>query len=134
MCLVTRQKKALVAKKDIIVYKAVNRKLGSAFYTSGIVYDVGSYHESEIVVEKEFKSFFDNTVEDSYPDKFAKDLTHISKGLHSMTGKRFGAFSKKYPNYYLFIQCTIPMGAEYYKDNTGLYVSDKLIVNKIIEV
>ena len=162
MCLVTKQKEAKIATKDIVVYKIIHKtETGGEilykslyFYNNAIIYELNVEYNQEIGINEidtllSF-CFHDNISAKQYTDflrihKEAKELNWvegtlpnfksyiddsdyvvIGRGLHSATNLNRGI---RYITYISdgLLQCIIPKGSEYYKDSTGLIVSNKLI-------
>lgn len=140
MCLITRQKKAKIAKEDITCYKLVNstsstKKVCADNYD--FEYTLGKLYQTEMVVNNIPQCYADDLVAEYYKfkpytmDRVTKNLIHVHEGFHSAISiQRF-----KDADYYICfnricVECTIPKGSKYYKDGTGLLVSNKIIINK----
>ena len=141
MCLITEQKKAKIAKKDIKVYKEV--EIYSNIISSmvqGFQYIIGKKYSTELTPKPvsglrigiDFK-VQDEIVAMAYPQVFCAygyrittndNIKVISEGFHS--------FKTKARSYYNAI-CIIPKGSEYFEDKTGLIVSNQIIIKEIIK-
>jgi len=136
MCLITTQKKPLIAKKDITVYKLLdpNYKSPYTYYQ----YKPGKLVKAKIKDSHEwcgFDSIDQAWLDEHYPTWFEsardhkplKSLKCIGSGLHSAAteDRLYGTKAKGE----MIVKCTIPKGSEYYKDATGLRVSNQLIVH-----
>ena len=141
MCLVTKQRRAKIAKKDITCYKRLHPDLRS--YYQNFKYSVGVLVTRELRVEYNIKDWFplDSHVAIVYGDPMymkgsfmfsdrneilrTKSANQISDGLHaSLSIDRIGGVSV-----YEFV---IPAGSEYFIDKTGLIVSNQImLVNDI---
>ena len=152
MCLITNDKTKYVATEDITVFKMMSSPYDEVKGAVGrsLIYGDHSYMlgEQPEVEMKESGSWVvhDDAVSDAcenilpefiasnnYFDATKKQremFISIGAGYHSMTkerGRNEGWW------YDVLVECTIPKGAEYYKDMTGLYVSNKLVVNKVVD-
>lgn len=130
MCLVTTQKKPKIAKKAITVYKFLYN--GSSPYQCfpyelGKLYSVGMKEsDDEITYDKIATEALEQYREGG------KKIRYIGQGFHSILAKKRVKRCDESGNQ-LYI-CTIPKGAEYYTDNTGLIVSNKIKIRKEIEI
>jgi hypothetical protein len=141
MCLITNDKTKYIAEEDITVYKVLaftedEEYCGRSLFHGYHQYKWGEQPEVEIKESREWTTHDDivtNKCREIYP-QFKLDYwgTSISKeqrdmfmcigaGYHSMTRERID-----WGEYSLVVKCIIPKGAEYYKDMTGLYVSNRL--------
>jgi hypothetical protein len=141
MCLVTFQKEPFIAQKDMIVFKTVrimNGKLIPSIFTDFWQYVIGALNETKI--ERIYKniSFADNIASKYFKEKYKIPSTSdilllgawaIGPGFHSY--KHIARDTYLYGNQTL-VKCTIPAGSEYFEDPTGLVVSNKIIVDKIL--
>lgn len=139
MCLITKQKKAKIAKKDITVYKKVN------LYSDKITSEVRKF---EYEIEKEYTTvltpksiaglsigtdftMYDEAVNKAYPISSLYEYVIPSNVNLNVISEGFHAFKRKDRCYYNAI-CTIPKGSEYFEDATGLIVSNQIIIKEII--
>lgn len=109
MCLQTTQKDPLIAKRDIICYKLVEKSIETDKYRSFYLYspvELNTYYYSKLI----------NEYACSYYNK-------INFGLHSFTSKKqaikYAKRASLFPNNMgEIIKCIIPAGSEYYKGKT----------------
>lgn len=134
MCLITRQKKALIADEDITVFKILTEKNYSIYQL--FKYKLGKTYTEKIKHSKTWccLGILDVVwLESNYPCGWVRepDLICLGKGFHSIDNLE----SAKYvlmesSEYHKIYECTIPKGSEYYKDAVGFMISNSLIVNK----
>ena len=157
MCLLTNQLKPHIAKKDITVYKTLAKTYSDVLckhiYISpykNMEYVPGVLYKTRIKITKLINDVspaisFDHRTLNSYymhvcsigenPLIATKLLLKcnrtrsIDTGFHATTSpERFkNGLEKQHENIYLFI---IPKDAQYYKDNTGLIVSNEIMMQK----
>ncbi len=130
MCLVTKQKEALIAENDIPIWKLLTKeKLG---YFFSFPYIFNTVYQTKMKIDNIPVNYFDNVVADYYNFKDfiedSKTLTHIHEGLHSFIDKER---IKNYRSNHLCINSIvvegiIPKGSLYYIDYTGLVVSNQI--------
>jgi hypothetical protein len=143
MCLVTTQKKPKVAKKNITVYKALNVDNNGfirAVFQHGYHYELGKLNSTKIKVNTYFDECFDKQADICflYTTGFHSsdaidngDAISISEGFHSAkTEARLFDICNN-DNEVKIFKCTIPSGALYYEDFSGLVVSNEIIINEI---
>lgn len=153
MCLITTQQEPLITEEDIISYKTLTNKLRSIYYNS-YQYNIDELNEIEIKESDEWKPY-DNRDErwicehinygnassslrkKGYTSTAAfkilcandKTLKCFGQGFHTDLIKdkthRFGS---------AYVQCTIPKGSLYYKNDIGLVISNQLIVNRVLDI
>jgi hypothetical protein len=140
MCLITRQKEAIILSEDKIVYKVLTGDMTSTFF--GYTYELNLLNECKIRREKTYRGAFDNIAANKYRLKDVdwsmedpvedEKLTAISSGFHAFITKdrAIGYMGNRSDK--ILYECTIPAGSEYYEDETGLCVSNKIIINKLI--
>ena len=141
MCLVTKQRKAKIAKKDITCYKQLGYGLVSRYmkyrYYVGVVvtrplhveFNINDWFPLDQIVSNEY-----GEVKDGYRyserEKLirTKRANEVSSGLHaSLTTDRLEENVEH--GLYEFL---IPAGSEYFTDKTGLIVSNQImLVNDI---
>lgn len=132
MCLVTRQTEPKVMENDLIVYKIVARDLmsGEAIveyqsYYHYYLWKKGVLKETKMVTgsyqwcdcEK-----FDSETHDAYPDKSGK-FTEVSEGFHAFKTKKRAGYSGVFLKQFL-----IPKGSLYYEDESGMIVSNQMMM------
>lgn len=134
MCLVTPNKEKKIAEEDMIVYKILNEDL-SPFYWEGEAYEIGKLNEIEIQETSDFTDFDEISIR--YNKGYKRDeLVSFGQGFHSAKSiDRIRDIRKAYsiPVPVLFT-CIIPKGSEYYEDNSGLLVSNKIIIKEKYEL
>lgn len=139
MCLITVQKKPLEAKKDIIVYKEVSKQKGKNIYESiynNFIWELNKLYKTDLKKDSRLIYYDEESMIHyvSIPDNL---LTSISEGFHSMDKNRARettSYNEAYDFDSVVIECKIPKGSLYYKDETGLYVSNQLIVLKEVKL
>lgn len=132
MCLITRQKKAIVTTADMIVYKVVSTSLSSIYYK--FQWEVGVVYQQKLSIGSfivNHTKCYDDLVEEVYKLVFSVrktygDLIVINEGFHSFisTLRTIGTLwvDRK------LVRCLIPAGSEVFFDETGLVVSNKLMI------
>jgi hypothetical protein len=132
MCLVTKQKVAKIAKEDITCYKILGANLRTPYM--GYTYNVGKLYKVKLSVRWTNNwCSFDAKTDKAYLRKSGGDMVvnEIEKGFHAALKvdrlkdvwgvKRYGVF-----------EFLIPTGSEYFRDKTGLIVSNRImLVNDI---
>lgn len=146
MCLVTNQQKAKIAKKDIHVFK-VMIPTNDPMLVRSLIYQYGWYlgkvEKTDIVVKGKVSKHRQLHVWDSiagrayfkYEDmgqltvRTNKPLWPrtilITEGFHSAL-----SYDRVKETSALIYEAVIPAGSEYYKDKTGLIVSNQLMIVK----
>ncbi len=140
MCLITDDKTLYIAREDIVVYKYLSEiytldsgekaacsLTGKFWYTPGIKYSTQIEESNswkcadDTAYSWEKKSFEGNSIK--------KKLLCIGQGFHSYKTKKRAVegYEEMEMSQRLF-KCIIPKWASYYQDNTGLIVSNTLIV------
>ena len=136
MCLITEQKEPFIADEDIVIWKSVhiNNDIIYPLYraSSKFTYKLGKLHETEMVANNIGADFFDHNVCRKY-NLFGSvseiqikmsELTNVHEGFHACL------FCDRDDN--INIKGIIPKEALYYKDATGLVVSNKIILQEIL--
>ena len=124
MCLVTKQRKAKIAKKDIVCYKLLADYLSSIYFACS--YRKGVLMRTDLQVHKAVKGDMNECFDNScyklyYP--YTGQTNIISQGFHAaLSVKRLKG---KGWSIYEFL---IPAGSEYFIDKTGLIVSNQIIL------
>jgi hypothetical protein len=128
MCLATTQKNPKIAKKAITTYKFLE-DLSSPYQSFD--YELGKTY-STLMEESSDKSTYDDISTEALKEyrKTGKKIRYIGPGFHSVLKKARVKSCNEYRELYI---CTIPKGAKYYTDNTGLIVSDKIKIRKEID-
>jgi hypothetical protein len=159
MCLITAQKKALIAQEDFIVYKYLRvidedtlQKIYRApyhiteynlgeLYTTTIEEISDDDHFDKVAFDSVDSDLLDNLFKDSkgernwciawYNGDEPADLKYFGSGFHAMTTLERAENVSNMHEYRLF-ECTVPAGSEYYLNPSDLIISDKIIINKQI--
>ena len=158
MCLITSQKKALIAEYDLTVYKWLNVDR----YSDGSVSYSAPYQKTDYILNELYtteiadvegnwdKCAFDN-IDSKALDKLYKDsegrdnwnpswysgdepadVRYIGSGFHAcLTLER--AKSIEFMSNKRIFECTVPAGSEYYLNPSNLIVSNNIIIHKEIE-
>lgn len=136
MCLVTEHREPLTAEEDTVVYIILRPNLRSIY--KGFVYELGKSYKT-VLDPRNIGSgnvWSADEITSSYYGwksvgwKFS-NLLAISKGFHSY--QNYQRAIEQLDELETLVQCTIPKGCIYYKDSTGLLLSNQLRVDKIIE-
>lgn len=143
MCLITRQSKPVVLKNDITVYKLlIPRTYCSArshFFPRTYLYEECYKTEITINCMGSDIAWWDEKVSKEYQllkketdplKKIDDSLKGISSGFHWATSLE--RFNKPINGDLEIFECTVSAGSEIYFDDTGLGVSNQIIVHKII--
>jgi len=132
MCLITDIKTEFIAEEDMTVYKMLreteNPSIVSSIFQS-FYYDLDRLYTTEIKKSKDFCPYDEKDVE-YLKSKYSFDWTlsinelmSIGQGFHSaLDKKRF--MDDSHPVF----ECTIPKGSIFYKNATGLIVSNQIII------
>jgi len=140
MCLITNQKKPHTATCDMVVYKLL-RKNASSLYHSTMTYELGKLYKTKIMLGTSKYCFDDEDTDEvtkAYGCNWSYDYSIFSfgEGFHSAiypdrftstVGHSFSGWQGK-----AIFECIIPKGSKYYKNPSGLIVSNKIIVIKPI--
>ena len=111
MCLYTKWKKPKKAKRDIIVYKILDRYCKSPY--RGFAYNLGVKYDTDM---KSFKGMFTSGI-------------YIDVGFHAFTSKR--ALLKSSLKSGVAFKCIIPKGSSYYISYCKKeIVSDSIIIKR----
>jgi len=148
MCLITYQKKASVAKKDIVCYKAVNTAESRFFdeenrprteivatsKNHNFHWEISVLYKTRMAKAKNDIAVADDTVDEFYFGSAAFDqraktmrqnrLVSIGPGFHAfLHGSRKG--------YRINATCVIPKGSRYYRDATGLITANQMKMTEL---
>ncbi len=135
MCLITSLKEKKTAAEDIACYKLLNKgfkdKIRSPFEC--FVYEMGKLYETDIKRSYAWNAF--DSEDAAWLDRVfpgwresggaRKDLLCFGQGFHSV---KVSGRLRNYDTDSIY-NSTIPKGAEYYENETGLIVSNKIIIN-----
>lgn len=142
MCLITKQKKAIIIKDDMIVYKRVDIHGGNEALApmQGFLYVVGENYNQELVPDHNFISCFSTDVYEYYKlNTFSKKdigklFTHIHNGFHFFKNiKDVKLFCNDYTLGDATAKCIIPKGSSVFFDETGLGVSNSITIVELIK-
>ncbi len=138
MCLITEQKTPLIAEEDVIVYKVLETRLRSYFkyfqYTQNELFETqireiekGKTWVSTCSLDGDYLTAKYNVfrVGDLYNNP---NLICLKYGFHSCISIEV---AKKISGVFIY-ECVIPKGSEYYKDEVGFLISNKIIIKELI--
>lgn len=132
MCLITDQKRAFIAEKDITVYKLLEGNMLSPY--TNFTYEVGKLYKTTIKRElEEDRCCFDRRDHYDISKKWPNwpndsSLKAFGRGFHAAL-KKERLMSNDVDTYYGDIyKCIIPKGSKYYVNISGLVVSNQIIV------
>lgn len=142
MCLIIgKEDKPLIAEEDVIAYKILcpngdNHADSAYWYRNGrFMYELGKLYQTTIEETKENRCFDDldsETIKKTYGDDW-KDTKALGQGFHGalkLERTQETLEDGLWSNNKTIYQVTIPKGAEYYVNCSGLFVSNKIIINK----
>ena len=152
MCLITKQREAVVAAADIVVYKLFIRDSLTTLHRN-YTYESDGVHQTEFTFSDDLFVPLDYKVDDwlweTYPDlrpDWSAGAYHLSdaagcisvqQGFHSYGSTERAKYNKT--DQYLQDEsnvviraCIIPTGSLYYEDETGLLVSNQIIIKEIV--
>ena len=137
MCLITKRRKPSIAKEDMVVWKILKNQ-NAIYYDFKYEYDVE--YKTRMTQEKRhfgllaYDSISCTYLDGNYPKwgfERLPELIYIKTGFHSILHKERAKKSNGvmfgYRNIRKFI---IPKGSRYYIDETGLCVSNRIIMIK----
>lgn len=131
MCLITEQQEPLVAKRKIPIVKELTHSRRSPYADNPIVYEPNVLYS--VKMEKtDDPSPFDGIDQDYWMNKFrdAWNMNSLPNGVVSI-GPGFHCAKPNRllnPRYYNVFKGEIPKGSLYYRNPTGLYVSNQIII------
>jgi hypothetical protein len=157
MCLFTKQKTPTITDADMIVYKCVEVRIYPGDHEDfdadvfsliqGFPYVFGKLYSTEIKKSKNDYAYNDVTVKNHYKldDIAYKNISDISDenrlkavrengievysdGFHFFINNDHRTAVRCY-DVGKFVKCTIPAGSEIYFDETGLGITNQLIIN-----
>lgn len=150
MCLVTADKNRYTAEEDIVVYKILKEDLTSECWD--FQYELEKQYSNSLVLQNCISFYCDVDQEHfrsiyGYDGNSSKELISIAKGFHSLgniklTKEIFERYHKeiferyhKNSSYrkFVIVECIIPKGSKYYKNELDMYVSNRIIIVKKIE-
>jgi len=132
MCTITQWKKPRRTNRDIVCYKTGCRAEDK--FVSGIrsfEYTLNELYEAPLEESFEPEDICPaDYVETEYYRGFTEEtLRYIASGFHACLTVR-GAEQNKGIFADTRVRCVVPKGSLYYKDRTGLIVSNRMIVEK----
>ena len=123
MCLYTKMKEPIVAKKPITCYKILRKNMHSIIYKS-FEWEFGKLYETEM-------QFYESSLFGIVPEKIAQAF-HSYKSYKDVRG---ACLVLSHP--FIIVECTIPTGATFYAgchgDEEG-FASNQIIINKVVDV
>lgn len=131
MCLITRQKKPRITKRDRIVYKYVHIDPDGSiwsYFITGFEWRNGRVRQQKLGISSTTplaSHKFDAIVATAYLKHLDKKVTVVSTGLHAATTKKRLTANKNHAPIRKFL---IPKGSEIFTDITGLIVSNKMML------
>ena len=122
MCLVTKMKEPIVAKKPRTCYKILRKNMHSIIYKS-FEWEFGKLYETEM-------QFYESPLFGIVPEK-------IAQAFHSYKSyKDIREACLLYSQPFIIVECTIPTGATFYAgchgDEEG-FASNQIIINKVVD-
>ena len=133
MCLLTYQKEPIILKEDKVVWKVMEEEIAGKILTwfNNFYYTLNKLCKQPINIGDTVQAFDDPQCE-MYIDRIdletyilKENVISIDKGFHAFTDK---VLARKYATYKFLYKCIIPAGSEYYEDETGLCVSNQIII------
>lgn len=117
-----------IADKDIICYKVIKQIPDSAYYVKSsfnqYIYRIGQLNVLIKLVVIEIPELFSEKENDVF--------YVIEEGYHSYSNV-MTAVDNYFPRQESLIECTIPVGTEYYyNEDRNEYVSSNIILNKLL--
>lgn len=140
MCLLTKQQSPTILTEDKIVWKAFQKaEQGSPVYSiyHPVQYILNKLYITDIEVTDEPTAFSDRQLMlytrdvGLYDDEkriLKEGVISIADGFHSFYDKDVALGHYYYSLFHFVYECVIPAGSEYYEDETGLCVSNQIIV------
>lgn len=129
MCLITRQKKPRITKRDRIVYKYVHIDPDGSiwsYFIPGFKWRNGRVRQHKLGISSNTplgSHKFDGIVAAAYMKYLDKKVTVVSTGFHAATTKKRLTVTRNDAPIRKFL---IPKGSEIFTDITGLIVSNKM--------
>ena len=122
MCLYTKTKEPIIAKKPITCYKILRKNMHSIIY-SNFEWEFGKLYETEM-------QFYESPLFGIVPEKIAQAF-HSYKSYKDVIE---ACLSFQQPC--IIVECTIPTGAKFYAgchgDEEG-FASNQIIINKVVD-
>lgn len=143
MCLITEMLEPQLAEEDIIVYKTLRKQKDGLrschtdfLYKLHVLYSVDKMDLEE--EDEEDFSVFDFRVMWEYRPGARRSIQppiiSVKTGFHSFTTKWRAKGSMEGLPFgdIIMVRCRVPKGSLYYRDTTNLMVSDKIILEEIL--
>ena len=134
MCLITKQKKPIITKKDLIVYKTLCQDYSATNFRFS--YILGVLYFQKLVYDNEPKTYMGEKVMKEYGfnhrdfETICKNLTNVHDGFHFYRTKKRALEHKNRDE--IIVSCFIPKGSEVFYDKTKLGVTNQIkIIDKI---
>lgn len=135
MCLQTTWLEPKIAEEDITVYKEFKAYIAKEERFHSPI--VGFYYKKNELYETKIQDSTDRGSYDIIANEWRDQLVDSNTSFKSIgRGFHSAATLQRLINAGcdLIARCTIPKGAKYYKDGTNLIVSNKIIINEIVEI
>lgn len=135
MCLITKQNKPIILKEDLIVYKLVRKWNSNKHYYSlneNFPYTFNELYKTTI--EESTTWVFNDLISQKYYNYLIikERFFCFGQGFHFyLTRKRAGLYQygdSKGSYRHIMVKCLIPKGSKVIYDETGLGVSDQIII------
>ena len=129
MCLITKEAPQ-TAEKDLIVYKVLRLNMTSQYHTK--TWELGVMYE-EIIKESKSNACYD--IEDELKTSLEYGWIYSSGEVKSYGQGFHFAFKegRLHPQKgEIKVECTIPKGATYYRNPSGLGITNKIVINKVL--
>ena len=123
MCLYTKMKEPIIAKKPITCYKILRKNMHSIIYKS-FEWEFGKLYETEM-------QFYESPLFGIVPEKIAQAF-HSYKSYKDVRG---ACLVLSHP--FIIVECTIPTGAKFYAGCHGEeegFASNQIVINKVVDV
>ena len=130
MCLLTYQKEPIILKEDKIVWKLLKEDLCASH--TYFQYKLGVLNKQDIKFTTATIRFDDEQI--MYQDESGKllpNVVSIGEGFHSFYSEEYiDLILARHSGYWDWckFKAIIPVGSEYYEDETGLCVSNQIII------
>lgn len=125
MCMITNWTEPKEALEDITVYKLLNLD-GTSFFKSF------PYKKKELYTTVMTETSNEGALDDKEEQDMSiySNLRYIEQGFHSAgSRKRLEEMRFMYILDSIIVECTIPKGSLYYKNDSDLYVSNQIIIH-----
>lgn len=130
MCLLTYQKEPIILKEDRVVWKTLHKDLTTVYYN--FKYELNTLYKESIKFSSSSKCYDNEQSIYQTEDKqsLKKGVFSISEDFHAFCDEKYiDIIIERYDSYpFHKFKCIIPAGSEYYEDETGLCVSNQIII------